>query len=166
MQTALYSSLLHASTTCYNHLTFNWSHVFRASPFPGLRQDHTPYTSSLLKCHSKTFITRLRLIYTHHAVPLPCHTAKGLDCVFPIWFTQCGRVWFTDIMPRPCHATTMPFWKRLLTATEQCGMGGAWHVWISIGRPETACGRPARVRLLPATTRSSTKVVVRSITIC
>jgi hypothetical protein len=31
------------------------------------------------------------------------------------------------------------------------------------GRPETACGRPARVRLLPATTRSSTKVVIRSI---
>jgi len=30
-----------------------------------------------------------------HAVPLPCRAAKGLECVFPIWFTQCGRVWFT-----------------------------------------------------------------------
>jgi hypothetical protein len=30
-----------------------------------------------------------------HAVPLPCRVAKGLVCVFPIWFTQCGRVWFT-----------------------------------------------------------------------
>jgi hypothetical protein len=29
-----------------------------------------------------------------HAVPLPCRAAKGLECVFPIWFTQCGRVWF------------------------------------------------------------------------
>ena len=38
-----------------------------------------------------------------HAVPLPCRAAKGLECVFPIWFTQCGRVWFTLAMPRPCH---------------------------------------------------------------
>jgi hypothetical protein len=30
-----------------------------------------------------------------HAVPLPCRAAKGLECVFPIWFTQCSRVWFT-----------------------------------------------------------------------
>ena len=38
-----------------------------------------------------------------HAVPLPCCAAKGLQCVFPLWFTQCGRVWFTLAMPRPCH---------------------------------------------------------------
>ena len=38
-----------------------------------------------------------------HAVPLPCRAAKCLECVFPIWFTQCGRVWFTHAMPRPCH---------------------------------------------------------------
>jgi hypothetical protein len=36
----------------------------------------------------------------------------------------------------------------------------AWYVWISIGRPEMACGRPARVRFLPPTTRSSRKVVI------
>jgi hypothetical protein len=43
-----------------------------------------------------------------HAVPLPCRAAKGLDCVFPIWFTKRSRVWFTHAMPRPCHTTTMP----------------------------------------------------------
>ena len=32
-------------------------------------------------------------------------------------------------------------------------------------RRETACGLPARIRLLPATTRSSTKVVIRRIPI-
>jgi hypothetical protein len=32
-----------------------------------------------------------------HAVPQPCSAAKGLECVFPIWFTQCGRVWFIKI---------------------------------------------------------------------
>ena len=47
-----------------------------------------------------------------HAVPLPCRAAKGLECVFPTWFTQCGRVWFTLAMPRPCHALTMPFFSR------------------------------------------------------
>jgi hypothetical protein len=38
-----------------------------------------------------------------HAFPLPCLAAKGLECVFPIWFTRCSRVWFTLAMPRPCH---------------------------------------------------------------
>jgi hypothetical protein len=47
-----------------------------------------------------------------HAVPLPSRAAKGLECVVPIWFTQCGRVWFTLAMPRPCHALTMPFFSR------------------------------------------------------
>jgi hypothetical protein len=32
-------------------------------------------------------------------MPRPCHSpaclaAKGLECVFPIWFAECGRVWF------------------------------------------------------------------------
>jgi len=79
-------------------------------------------------------------------MPCPCRAAKCLECVFPIWFTQCGRVWFTLAMPCPCHAV-------LLNATAQ-------HVHL-----ETACGLPVRLRLLPATTRSSTKVVIRSITI-
>jgi len=100
-----------------------------------------------------------------HAVPLPCRAAKGLDWVFPIWFTQCERVWFTHSMPCPCCASTTPFWKRLLKATAQHGMGTAWHVWINIGRREKAWGLPARVRLLPATMRSSTKVVIRGIPI-
>jgi hypothetical protein len=47
-----------------------------------------------------------------HVVPLPCRAAKGLECVFPIWFTQCGRVWFTLVMPCPSHAPTMPFFSR------------------------------------------------------
>jgi hypothetical protein len=47
-----------------------------------------------------------------YAVPLPCRAAKGLECVFPIWFTQRGRVWFTLAMPRPCPAPTMPFFSR------------------------------------------------------
>jgi hypothetical protein len=93
---------------------------------------------------------------------IPCRSAKGFDCIFPIWFTQCDRVWFTHAKPFLCHATTMPFWKRPLKARAWRGMGTAWYVWISIGRPETPCGRPARVRLLPATTQSSTKVVARS----
>jgi hypothetical protein len=67
-------------------------------------------------------------------------------------------------MPRTCHAMTMPSWKWLLKATAQHSMGMAWHMWISIGRPETARGRSARVWLLPATMWRSTKVI-RSIPI-
>jgi hypothetical protein len=90
-----------------------------------------------------------------HAATLPCRAAKGLECVFPIWFTQCGLVWFTLAMPCHAHAALMPCSDHavLLKATAQ-------H-----GRRETACGLPARVRLLPATTRSSTKIVIRSIPI-
>jgi hypothetical protein len=47
-----------------------------------------------------------------HAVPLPCRAAKGLECVFPIWYTQCGHVRFTLAIPSPCHALTMPFFSR------------------------------------------------------
>jgi hypothetical protein len=52
-------------------------------------------------------------------------------------------------LPRSCHALTAV----ILKATAQPGRRG------------TACGLPARVRLLSATTRSSTKVVIRSIPI-
>ena len=50
-----------------------------------------------------------------HAAPmlLPCHAVPlRVYNVFPIWFTQCGRVWFTLAMPCPCHALTMPFLSR------------------------------------------------------
>ena len=55
-----------------------------------------------------------------------------------------------------CHAMPMLCSDHafLLKATAQ-------HV-----RREKTCGLPARVRLLPATTRSSTKVVIRRIPIC
>jgi hypothetical protein len=85
-------------------------------------------------------------------MPHPCRSAKGLDRVFPTWFTQCGRVWLKcHAKPRPCRCESDFSRPRYSTAW-------AWHVWIGFGRPETACGRPARVLLLPATTRSSTKV--------
>jgi len=65
--------------------------------------------------------------------------------------------------PLPCsdHAVLKATSQGHGTAQQEGGMGSAWHVWINIGRRETACGRPAQFRLLPATTRSSTKVVIR-----
>jgi hypothetical protein len=48
---------------------------------------------------------------------IPCGSAKDLDCVFPIWFTQYGRVCFTYAMLFPYHVTKMPPWKRLLKTT-------------------------------------------------
>ena len=81
---------------------------------------------------------------------MPYRAAKGLAYVFPIWFTQCGRDWSTLVMPCGCHPPTMSFFSRPRPQ----------HV-----RRGTAFGLPPRIRLLPATTRSSTKVVIRSIPI-
>ena len=76
------------------------------------------------------------------AAPLPCRAAKGLECVFPIRFTQCGPVWFTLAMTCPCHVPTMPFFSRpkhnttvtrwpccavLCRGLEKNGMVGTWH---------------------------------------
>jgi hypothetical protein len=83
-----------------------------------------------------------------HAVALPCRAAKGLECVSHLIYTV------RPCLIHTCHAAPMPCSDHavLLKASAQDG------------RRETACGRPARVRLLPATTRSSTKVI-RSIPI-
>jgi hypothetical protein len=71
-----------------------------------------------------------RGIHTDHAAPmpfpLPRRAAKGLGCVFPTWFTQLDRVWFTRVIPCPCHAKTMQFWEWLLKATTQRGKGASW----------------------------------------
>jgi hypothetical protein len=66
----------------------------------------------------------LRLIHTYHAVPMsrPCRAAKCLDCVIPIWFTQCGRVWFTHAMPQPCRSESDFSRPRHSAAWEYHGM--------------------------------------------
>jgi hypothetical protein len=50
----------------------------------------------------------LRPIHTYHAVLMPCRSAEALDCVFPISFTQCDRVWFTHTMSFQCRSPAMP----------------------------------------------------------
>jgi len=93
----------------------------------------------------KLYQVNLRRIHTEHAVPLPCCAAKGLNVSYTVW----------PCLIHTCHAAPMPCSDHavLLKATAQ-------H-----GRRETARGLPSRVRLLPATTRSSTKIVIRSIPI-
>ena len=77
-----------------------WSWKGRAIPLPTLWATTGPVkVDSYIACRS-------------HAFPLPCRTTESLECVFPIWFTQCGRVWFTLAMPCPGHAPTMPFFSR------------------------------------------------------
>jgi hypothetical protein len=85
-----------------------------------------------------------------HAVPLPCREAKG--------FRMCLSHLIYTVRPcliHTCHAMPMPCSDHavLLKATAQRG------------RREMACGLPVRLRLLPATTRSSTKIAIRSIPI-
>jgi hypothetical protein len=95
-----------------------------------------------------------------YAVPLPCRSTKALDCVFPIWFTQCARVWFTHAMPFPCHspAVTMPCHQHAFLKGTSQGHGR----FMAESRRQgdgmlTACWRLA--------TPSSRKFVIRSIPI-
>ena len=84
-----------------------------------------------------------------HAVPLPCLAASVKMCLSHLIYTV------RPCLIHTCHAAPMicSYHAVLLKATAQ-------HV-----RREAACGLPARFRLLPATTRSSTKVVIRRIPI-
>jgi hypothetical protein len=55
-------------------------------------------------------------------------------------------------VPLPCHeyavlkATSQSHGRFAAGSRQVNDMGTAWYVLISIGRLETACGRPARVR--------------------
>jgi hypothetical protein len=90
-----------------NFIVYLYSkHAFRKPDLLPSSGDETNIWGKPLKADSQ-----------YHAVPLPCRSAKGLHRVFPIWFTQSGRVWFTHTMPFPCHGTNMSFWKRPLKAT-------------------------------------------------
>ena len=68
-------------------------------------------SNNSLSFHHPTIKAYLHIRCCAHAVPLPCCATKGSECVFPIWFTQCGCVWFTLAMPCPYHAPTMPFFS-------------------------------------------------------
>jgi hypothetical protein len=59
-----------------------------------------------------------RLIHTYHAFPLTCRATKVLDCVFPIWFTQWGRVPFAHALLCPCHAMTIILWQDIKIGTK------------------------------------------------
>ena len=113
--------------------------------------------TKLTKWASKSrFTHNLSFPCRAHAIPLPCRATKSLECVFPIWFTQCGRVWFTLSMPCPCHAPTMLFFSRpqhsttqhghlstavLCCCLEKNGMVGAWHghVMASVNQTRPHC---------------------------
>jgi hypothetical protein len=79
-------------------------------------QDHVTFCDGTDSCRSQKVwhIKADSHIACHtHAIPLPCRATKGLECVFPIWFTQCSRVWLTLAMPHPCrssqgHSTARP----------------------------------------------------------
>ena len=95
--------------SCFFHIIFNFTPQRRKHEKDNVRP------ATLLFWQSETkgrFTHSIPCPCRAHAVPLPCRAAKGLECIFPIWFTQCGRVWFTLAMPRPCHDPTMPFFSR------------------------------------------------------
>jgi len=115
-------------------------------------------------------------------------TRPDWSCDPPYLLYNCYRVSlgrFTHSMPLPCRSPAMPCRQlfrmclsHLIYTVRPClihtchamPMLCSDHavllkVTAQHGRRQTACGLPARVRLLPATMRSSTKIVIRSIRI-
>jgi hypothetical protein len=64
-----------------------------------------------------------------HALPLPCRSAKGLDCVFPILFTQCLiHTSHAGLVPCHYHAFMKATSQNHGTAEHVRDMGMEWHV--------------------------------------
>jgi hypothetical protein len=80
----------------------------------------------LFPCHA--FPLRVKIV----SFPFDLHSAAVFDSGIP---------WGSPAMPRICRSES-----DLLRPWQGRGRGTAWYVSISIGRPETARGRPARVR--------------------
>ena len=101
-----------------------------------------------------------------HAVPLPCPAAKGLECVFPNWFTQSSRVWFTLAMPCPCHALTVPFFSRPRhsTAVERRPVGyrpafGYFRLPCGVPRRLLSAAYQSSLRSIPTTVKSGSSTL-------
>jgi len=77
-----------------------------------------------------------------HAVPLICRVAKGLDCVFPIGFTQCGRVWLKHTVPCPCRAPAVLRPCRSEGNSQGQAQNRSGAVWARHGM----CGLALRIR--------------------
>jgi hypothetical protein len=133
---------------------------------------HLSCSVPCLKWWDRSFQNLLLKFNSHtpccaHAVPLPCSFAKDLGCVCPVLIytvRPCLIQTWRDA-PLSCHDHAVL--KATLKGTARHAMGGswAWHVWVSIVRPGTAAGRSASFRILPTTTRITTKFVIRSIII-
>jgi hypothetical protein len=86
------------------------------------------------KCQYVVHTSRLKadsyIACRAHAVPLPCRATKGLECVFPIWFTQCGRVWFIKMwsvnQARP-HCVNQMGKTHFKPLAARHGRGTAWE---------------------------------------
>jgi len=57
-------------------------------------------------------------------MPCPCRVTNYLDCVVPIWFLQCERLWFTHAMPYSCCAPVVLryifFFFAFQTSKQEC----------------------------------------------
>ena len=87
---------------------------------------------------------------------MSCRATKGLDCVFPIWFTQCGRVWFTFAMSMPCPCRAVPCRAVPCRATK--GLDCVFPIWFTQwGR---VCSHlPCHVQVVPCRATKDLKCV-------
>ena len=102
--TSIKTYLLHL---CFHINHMSW-HTWTVPVYNWQREIQNTSTESLCQILQwMTLKVDSHIACRAHDVPLPCRAAKGLECVFPIWFTQCGRVWFTLAMHCTCRAHAM-----------------------------------------------------------
>jgi hypothetical protein len=99
------------SQTCKPPLLHRWHSNYTF--WHGLELEATLKADSHIACRAR-------------AVPLPCRAAKGLECVFLIRFTQCGRVWFTLDMPCRARAMLWPCRSSQSHGTARPSRDGLW----------------------------------------
>jgi hypothetical protein len=97
--------------------------------------------------------------------PCHAHASEGLECVFPIWFTQCDCVWFTLAMPCSDHAVLLKATARHSTAVERRPVGYL-PLFVFFRLP---CGVPRRLlseayqsssqRSIPTTVKSDSSTL-------
>ena len=121
------------NVNCYTQPTLHITHLqekYKNSRalniYRKTREERRQTTASILLWKQHIWTCKGRFT---HSMPRPCRVAKRLDCVFPIWFTQYGRVWFALAMPCRAHAMLRPCRSSQghSTAWSEHGMGAAWH---------------------------------------
>jgi len=83
-----------------------------------------------LYCVFPIWFTQCGRISFIYTMLCPCGAPKRLYCVFPIWFTHSGRVSFIHTMPCPCRAHAAPLRAYIVSFPFDLHTAAVFHSYI------------------------------------